>query len=58
VFVALDESKHQFQMTAVTKGACESGFCEITLSNGVNAKSAFVTKGAFDILGLLKNTEE
>jgi cobalt-zinc-cadmium efflux system membrane fusion protein len=57
-FVVLDESKHRFRMMPVTKGNCENGFCEINLPQGVDSKSGFVTKGTFDLMGLLKNTEE
>lgn len=54
VFVVKDEKARRFEMTAVQKGACENGFCEVALPPGVSV----ATYGAFDLLGLLKNTEE
>jgi cobalt-zinc-cadmium efflux system membrane fusion protein len=57
-FMVLDEGKHKYRMTPVTKGVCQNGFCEVLFPEGVDSKSSFVIRGTFDLLGLLKNTEE
>jgi membrane fusion protein, heavy metal efflux system len=58
VFVVKDEAKYYYQMTEVTRGVCENGFCEVTFPADADLKSSVVIKGAFDLLGFLKNTEE
>jgi len=58
IFVAQPGRQRSYYMTAVTKGVCENGFCEVTLPKDVEQTAQVVTQGAFDLLGFLKNTEE
>lgn len=58
VFVVKNEADQVYKMTKVTKGVTESGFSEIILPEGIDPNSLFVIKGAYDLLGFLKNTEE
>jgi cobalt-zinc-cadmium efflux system membrane fusion protein len=58
VFVVVDEVKKQYKMTEIKTGASSDGFTEIILSQDLSSKTLFVTKGAYELLSFLKNTEE
>jgi len=58
IFIVTDKAKHEYKMIAVTRGTCESGFCEVTLPEGVDRKSEIVVKGSFELLSKLKNQGE
>ncbi|WP_144606370.1 efflux RND transporter periplasmic adaptor subunit [Algoriphagus algorifonticola] len=66
-FIYLDEGKkmedgqelYAFEMTQVQTGVSENGFTEILLPAGLDMSStSIVTKGAFSLLGKMKNSEE
>lgn len=58
IFIAVNAAKHEYKMIPVTRGACEEGFCEVTLPEGVDSQSQIVIKGSFELLSALKNKEE
>ena len=45
-------------MIKITKGVSALGYVQVTLPEDVEPNSSFVVKGAYDLLGYLKNTEE
>lgn len=50
---------HTFEMTEVQTGVSENGFSELILPPNLNASNVkVVTKGAFALLGKMKNSEE
>lgn len=55
VFVAIDKSN--FKMTAVSTGASENGYVEITNATDL-ANKRIVTKGSYTLLMVLKNKSE
>lgn len=66
-FIYVDEGKktengqelYAFEMTQVQTGVSENGFTEIILPAGLDMSSTgIVTKGAFSLLGKMKNSEE
>ncbi len=57
VFIVKDKAGRKYEMTEIKKGASSNGFTEIILAN-VDDKMLFVTKGAYELLSFLKNTEE
>ncbi|MGE0588765.1 MAG: efflux RND transporter periplasmic adaptor subunit [Cyclobacteriaceae bacterium] len=58
IFIARDAVKREYEMIEISKGMCESGYCEVTLPNGSDASSEIVTHGSYDLLSYLKNKEE
>lgn len=58
VFVARDVANREYEMIEISKGVCESGFCEVTLQSGSDMSSEVVTHGSYDLLSYLKNKEE
>lgn len=58
MFIKAEEENH-FTMVEVQTGNSENGFTEITLPKEFNKESAeVVTKGAYDLLSKMKNSEE
>ena len=57
-FRVVDESKKVYEMIPVKVGINKNGFLEIHFSELIDENSILVTKGAYDLLSLLKNTEE
>ncbi len=54
-----DAADYTFEMTEVQTGVSENGFTEVVLPDSINAATAtVVTKGAFTLLGKMKNSEE
>jgi len=50
---------YTFEMTAVQTGVSENGFTEVVLPDSIDSAAAtVVTKGAFTLLGKMKNSEE
>jgi cobalt-zinc-cadmium efflux system membrane fusion protein len=47
-----------FEMVEITKGNTELGFSEITLPEQFDLKNEIVTKGAYNLLAKMKNSEE
>ncbi|MCB0486971.1 MAG: efflux RND transporter periplasmic adaptor subunit [Cyclobacteriaceae bacterium] len=58
VFVARDASNREYEMIEISKGVCESGYCEVTLQSGLDMSSEIVMHGSYDLLSYLKNKEE
>lgn len=58
IFVVKNMALRQFQMIEIKKGGSQNGFAEVTLPDGVTAETSVVTKGAYELLSLLKNTRE
>jgi cobalt-zinc-cadmium efflux system membrane fusion protein len=60
VFVEKDATKHAYELLEITTGASDNGFVEITMAGNAleNYKNKIVTKGAFELLNVLKNVEE
>ena len=55
-FRVVDESKKVYEMIPVKVGINKNGFLEIHFSELIDENSILVTKGAYDLLSLLKNT--
>lgn len=53
-----DTKVYRFKMTPVTTGVNEGGYIAVQLPAEVPANSQIVTKGAYDLLSKLKNSEE
>jgi cobalt-zinc-cadmium efflux system membrane fusion protein len=48
----------RYRMVPMTLGRSEDGFTEVTLPDGVDATTTFVTDGAYSLLAKMKNAEE
>ncbi len=57
-YVFISPGKNQFQAVHITIGKSEGEFTEVMLDKSFNRETPIVTKGAFELLGMLKNTEE
>lgn len=57
-FMATNQDQLEYQMIKITKGVSALGYVQVTLPEDVEPNSSFVVKGAYDLLGYLKNTEE
>src|SRR6187402_1200144 len=57
-FIFIADGKNKFTAISVAIGNSEGDFTEVKLEEGFNRDSPIVVKGAFELLGLLKNTEE
>ncbi|QEM03671.1 efflux RND transporter periplasmic adaptor subunit [Mucilaginibacter rubeus] len=53
-----DTKVYRFKMTPVTTGVNEGGYIAVQLPADMTANSQIVTKGAYDLLSKLKNSEE
>ncbi|PYF69966.1 cobalt-zinc-cadmium efflux system membrane fusion protein [Pedobacter nutrimenti] len=52
-------ASYHFQKIAVKTGAAEAGYVEIELPDGIDlSKAQIVTKGAYDLISKMKNSEE
>jgi cobalt-zinc-cadmium efflux system membrane fusion protein len=60
LFVEKDATKHTYQLLEITVGASDNGFVEVSLEGSSldDLKNKIVTKGAFELLNVLKNVEE
>lgn len=56
VFVATGNNK--FKLTKVKTGKSTSEFVQVQFPEGVGTTSSIVTEGSFDLLGMLKNTQD
>ncbi|OJW81917.1 MAG: efflux transporter periplasmic adaptor subunit [Bacteroidetes bacterium 46-16] len=52
------EQTYHFKMTPVTTGISDAGYIEVQLPENLDASGKVVTKGAYDLLSKLKNSEE
>ncbi|MBL7857268.1 MAG: efflux RND transporter periplasmic adaptor subunit [Cyclobacteriaceae bacterium] len=57
-YVFTTEDKKTFRLHEVKTGISEGDFTQILPTEGLNERSVFVIKGAYELLSLLKNTEE
>jgi len=57
-YIFISSGKNQFTAIPVAIGNSEGEFTEIRLNKDFNRESAIVIKGAFELLGMLKNMEE
>jgi len=57
VFAATNNPE-EFELISVTTGLTDAGYSEITLPAGFNKQRQIVVSGAFELLGIIKNTEE
>ncbi|HPM29042.1 MAG TPA: efflux RND transporter periplasmic adaptor subunit [Chryseolinea sp.] len=57
-FIFIPSGKNEFKIVAVGIGNSEGEFTEVKLEERFDRQSSIVTKGAFELLGVLKNTEE
>lgn len=57
-FVFVSQGNNTFKLIPIETGDSTQDYTEVVLSNKVNASDSIVVKGAFELLGLLKNTEE
>lgn len=61
IFIAAagaEQTVHRFKIIEITTGFQEQGFTEVTVPRDVVAGSPVVIKGAYDLLGKMKNSEE
>lgn len=49
---------YRFRMAEITTGVSEGGYIAVELPSSIPANSQIVTKGAYDLLSKLKNSEE
>lgn len=52
------EQFYHFKMTPITTGISDAGYVEVQLPEGLDASVKVVTKGAYDLLSKMKNSEE
>lgn len=53
------EPNYHFQLLEITTGSADAGYVEVKLPAGLNiAASKVVTKGAYDLISKMKNSEE
>jgi cobalt-zinc-cadmium efflux system membrane fusion protein len=57
-FVFLQQRTNQFKMTPIKTGQATAGYTAVTLPDGFDKELPIVTEGAFNLLGMLKNTQE
>lgn len=57
-YVFVSTGKNDFKAVAISIGNSQGEFTEVKLEESFNRESQIVVKGAFELLGLLKNTEE
>jgi hypothetical protein len=57
-FVFVQNGGNKFTMTKVKTGTSAGYTVEVQLPDTFDRNSAIVTNGAFDLLGMLKNTKE
>ena len=55
---ATTDNPAEFELISVTTGLTDAGYSEIALPAGFNKQRQIVVSGAFELLGVLKNTEE
>jgi cobalt-zinc-cadmium efflux system membrane fusion protein len=58
VFIQLDSINNTFHLHEVQKGIDSEGFVEITLDNEISTETSIVGQGAYQMLSILKNSEE
>jgi len=51
-------SVYHFKLVPVTTGLSEGGYTEVRLPENSHAEGKIVTKGAYDLLSKMKNSEE
>jgi membrane fusion protein, heavy metal efflux system len=57
-FVFVSNGKNKFKAVPIVIGNSEGEFTEVKLEEGFDRESQIVIKGAFELIGMLKNTEE
>jgi cobalt-zinc-cadmium efflux system membrane fusion protein len=58
VFLQIDSTHHTFHLHEVTKGIEYEDFVEITLDDEISTETSIVGQGAYQMLSILKNSEE
>lgn len=53
-----DHHEYKFKQVEVQVGVSENGFTEVSVPEGFNEKDKIVTKGAYDLLSKMNNSEE
>ena len=57
-YIFVSKGKNQFQAVHITIGNSANEFTEVKLDEGFNRNTPIVINGAFELLGMLKNSEE
>jgi cobalt-zinc-cadmium efflux system membrane fusion protein len=57
-FVFLQQKNNQFRLTPIKTGQSTAEYIAVTLPDGFDKELPIVTGGAFNLLGMLKNTQE
>lgn len=57
-YLFVSNGKNSFDLMEIKIGVTDSGYTELILPEGFDASSEIVTKGTYELISLLKNTEE